>query len=50
MRVITFYSGPEVPVFLITLFAKGEKVDLTQAERNSMKRDWPGSWRTTVEK
>jgi hypothetical protein len=24
-RVITFYSGPEVPVFLITLFAKGRR-------------------------
>jgi hypothetical protein len=40
--VITFYSGPEVPVFLITLFAKGEKVDLTQAERNAMKRELGG--------
>ena len=38
-RVITFYSGPEVPVFLITLFAKGEKVDLTQGERNAIKRE-----------
>jgi hypothetical protein len=41
-RVITFYSGPEVPVFLITLFAKGEKVDLTKAERNSIKRELAG--------
>jgi hypothetical protein len=41
-RVITFYSGPEVPVFLITLFAKGEKVDLTQAERNAIKRELAG--------
>jgi hypothetical protein len=41
-RVITFYSGPELPVFLIMLFAKGEKVDLTQAERNAMKRELPG--------
>jgi hypothetical protein len=37
-RVITFCSGPEVPVFLITLFAKG----LTQAERNAMKRELAG--------
>ena len=41
-RVITFYSGPEVPVFLITLFAKGEKVDLSQSERNAMKRELAG--------
>jgi prevent-host-death family protein len=37
-----FYSGPEVPVFLITLFAKGGKVDLSQAERNEMKRELAG--------
>jgi hypothetical protein len=40
--VITFYRDPEVPVFLITLFAKGEKVDLTQAERSAMKREPAG--------
>jgi hypothetical protein len=40
--VITFYSGPEVPVFLITLFAKSEKVDVTQAECNAMKRELAG--------
>jgi hypothetical protein len=31
--------GAEVPVLLITLFAKGEKVDLTQSERNAIKRE-----------
>jgi hypothetical protein len=41
-RVITFYSGPEVPVFLITIFAKSERVDLSQAERNAMKRELAG--------
>jgi hypothetical protein len=36
--VITFYSGP--PVFLIiTLFAKGQKVDLTQGERKAFRRE-----------
>lgn len=36
-RVITFYSGEDVPVFLLNLFAKNEKTDLSQAERNELK-------------
>ncbi len=32
-RTITFYSGQDLPVFLITVFSKGERSDLTQAER-----------------
>jgi hypothetical protein len=36
-RVITFYSGEDVPVFLLNVFAKNEKTDLTQAERNELK-------------
>ena len=38
-RVITFYTGPDLPVFLLTVFGKGEKVDLTQGERNAMRRE-----------
>jgi len=38
IRVITFYSGPSVPVFLLTAFGKGAKVDLSQAERNQLRR------------
>ena len=33
-RVITFYSGGDFPVFLLTVFAKGERADLSKAERN----------------
>jgi len=36
-RVITFYSGRELPVFLLNVFSKNEKVNLTAAERNSLK-------------
>ena len=36
-RVITFYSGEDIPVFLLNLFAKNEKADLSQAERNELK-------------
>ncbi len=38
VRVITFYSGPPVPVFLLTVFGKGEKVNLTKAERNAFRK------------
>jgi hypothetical protein len=36
-RVITFYSGEDVPVFLLTLYSKGEKANLSKAERNELK-------------
>jgi hypothetical protein len=37
-RVITFYSGTDIPVFLLNVFAKNEKADLSQKERNTLKR------------
>jgi len=44
-RVITFFSGSDVPVFLLNVFAKGEKVDLTPQER----RELAGVLRSLVE-
>lgn len=38
VRIITFYSGADIPVFLLNVFAKGDKVNLTQAERNTLKK------------
>ena len=38
VRVITFYSGVEIPVFLLNVFAKSEKIDLSGAERNTLKK------------
>jgi hypothetical protein len=35
-RTITFYSGTHIPVFLISVYAKGERTDLTQKERNQL--------------
>jgi hypothetical protein len=35
-RVITFYSGGDLPVFLLTVFAKGERANLSKAERNAL--------------
>ena len=36
-RTITFYTGRDLPVFLITVFGKGEKSNLTQGERNQLR-------------
>jgi hypothetical protein len=36
-RVITFYSGKEVPVFLLAVYSKGEKANLSKTERNELK-------------
>jgi hypothetical protein len=37
-RVVTFYSGIEIPVMLITVFGKGEKDNLSKRERNELAR------------
>jgi hypothetical protein len=36
-RVIAFFGGPRVPVFLLTAFGKGERANLTKAERNELR-------------
>lgn len=35
-RIVTFFTGENLPVFLITVFGKGERANLTQAERNEL--------------
>ena len=35
-RAITFYTGFEIPVFLVTVFSKGERVNLSKSEQNSL--------------
>ncbi|WOJ91444.1 hypothetical protein RZS28_03935 [Methylocapsa polymorpha] len=34
--MISLYVGPHIPVFLLTVFGKGEKANLTKAERNDL--------------
>ncbi len=36
-RVITFFGGDDIPIFLLNVFAKGDRVDLTQAQRNDLR-------------
>lgn len=35
-RVIFVFGGGDMPVFLLTVFGKGEKDNLTKAERNEL--------------
>ena len=35
-RVIYLFGGEDVPIFLLAVFAKNEKSDLTQAQRNDL--------------
>lgn len=35
-RVITWFGGVEIPVFLLTVFGRNEKANLSQAERNAL--------------
>lgn len=35
-RVVTFYGGEDIPIFLLNLYSKGDRVDLSQAERNEL--------------
>ena len=37
-RVITFYAGPGFPVFVLAVFGKGEKVNISKAERNELRQ------------
>ena len=36
-RVITFFSGTNIPVFLITAYAKSQKENITDKEKNILK-------------
>jgi len=36
-RTITFYTGERFPVFLITVFSKGEQANLSQSERDGLR-------------
>jgi hypothetical protein len=35
-RVVTFWGGDDIPVFLLALYAKNERADLTPKERKEM--------------
>ena len=35
-RVITFFSGPSLPIFLLYAYAKGRKDDISKEQRNAL--------------
>ena len=37
LRVVTAYADAETPVFLLTVFAKGDRIDLNAGERGALK-------------
>ncbi len=40
-RVITYYAAADVPVFLLALVSKGQRADISQADRNALRQILP---------
>lgn len=41
-RTISYYAAPDVPVFLLALLNKGERANLSMAERNALRKELSG--------
>jgi mRNA-degrading endonuclease RelE of RelBE toxin-antitoxin system len=41
-RVVTYFAADDVPVLLLALINKGERADLSQAERNALRMELQG--------
>ena len=41
VRIIYYFHNESLPLFLLSVFAKNEKANLTKAERNDMKNLLP---------
>jgi hypothetical protein len=41
-RVVTFFGGEDIPVFLLGVFGKGDRANLSQAERNELRNELAG--------
>lgn len=37
-RIVYYFGGGDIPLFLLTVFGKGEKANLTQGERNALRQ------------
>jgi hypothetical protein len=47
-RLITFYAAKDIPVFLLDIYGKGSRADLSPAERNELRKTLtalPRAWR-----
>lgn len=38
-RVVTYYGGDDLPVFLLNVFKKGDRVNLSKAEINALREE-----------
>lgn len=41
-RTVHYFGGDDVPVFLLALISKSERADLSQAERNALRKELQG--------
>jgi hypothetical protein len=41
-RVITYFAGADIPVFLLSVFAKSDRDNLSKAERNELRKELAG--------
>jgi hypothetical protein len=41
-RVVTYFAGDDVPTLLLVLINKGERADLSHAERNELRKELQG--------
>jgi hypothetical protein len=41
-RTVSYYAGEDVPVLTLALINKGERADLSQAERNELRKELAG--------
>jgi hypothetical protein len=41
-RVVTYYGGPDVPALMLAMFGKGERDNLSKAERNALRVELAG--------
>ena len=41
-RVVWYYAADDVPVIVLAIFDKGEKINLSMAERNELKKELSG--------
>lgn len=52
-RTVSYFAGEDVPVLLLALISKGERADLSQAERNELRKELTGyarDYRASVRK
>jgi hypothetical protein len=50
-RIITYYAAEDVPVFLLDIYSKGTKANLSQAQRNTLRKilsALAAEWRASV--